>query len=324
MTKVSRHSFFFTKIFRRPEVGVVASTVIIWILFYSLSPKFLGITNIGNIFIASAAVGIMAVGIAFLLISGEFDLSVGPVFMIVPWVMLSASTTLGLPLIAGFFIAMGVACLIGLCNAMITLKLKIPSFITTLGMMMLLAGILLSVTGGYVVYYYGHSLLVDVLAGPIGNIRVSVIWMIVIGIIFSIILEFTKYGNRVYATGGDITIAKAMGVNVNRVKITNFILCSLLAGFAGCLTFARVVSITPVAAIEPTLVAMAAAVIGGCLLSGGHGSIIGTLIGAVLLTSVSSGLILAGASPYLYRGFVGGVLLLAAIINASVTRRAKG
>lgn len=311
------------RLFLRTEIGVIAGIIVTWALFYILSPKFLWASNIGNILTAAAEMGIIAVGMAFLLISGEFDLSVGSVYVIAPMVMIRFSQGFGLPLFVGFLMGLGLACIIGFCNSMITLRFELPSFIVTLAMMMLLSGIILAITGGFITEYFGRPLLFSVLTKRIGYFRVSTIWMVGIVVLFSIILDNTKYGNSVYAAGGNVVIAKKMGINVNRVKTINFILCSLLAGFAGCVGAARVYSVNPAIGFDMMFKAMAAAIIGGCLITGGRGSIAGTFLGVLLLTSVSSGLILAGASPYWYRAFVGAIILSVVIINLLVTRGIK-
>ena len=305
----------------RSEIGVIVGIIVVWTIFYILSPKFLWGANMGNIITETASLGIVAVGMAFLLISGEFDLSVASVYVIAPTFMIRLSRGLNLPLFVGFLIGLAVSCFIGFCNGLITLKFRLPSFIVSLATMMLLSGIILAVTGGFITEYFGRPVLFDVLAKRIGNFRVSTFWMLGIVIIFTIILNRTRYGNWVYATGGDVNIARKMGINSDRVKMINFINCSLLAGFAGCLSTARVFSVSPTLGFDLMFNAMAAAIIGGCLITGGRGSIIGTFLGVLLLSSLSSGLILAGASPYWYRAFVGAIILLVVIINLAVTKR---
>jgi len=311
------------KLVLRPEFGVLVGLVTIWALFYSFSPKFLWPANIGNVFTSAALMGLIAVGMALLLISGEFDISVGSVYVIAPTLMIRIAQGLGVPLLLSMFLALAVVGAIGFCNGVLTVKLRLPSFIVTLATMLLLSGLLLSVTGGFVTEYSGHPLLFTVLAKRIGSFRVSTLWTLGIVALFAVILDHTKYGNWVYATGGDVEVARKMGIRVHRVKITNFVICSVLAGFAGCLSAARVYSVRPNTGFDLMFNAMAAAIIGGCLITGGRGSIVGTFIGALLLCSVSSGLILAGASPYWYRAFVGGIILLVVIINLVLMRRLR-
>lgn len=312
------------RIFFRPEIGVITGLIVTWAVFYSLSPKFLWLANIGNVLTAAAEVGIIAVGMAFLLISGEFDLSVGSVYVIAPTLMMRISDGMGIPLFLGFLIGLSVSCVIGLFNGILTLKFKLPSFIVTLATMMLLSGIILAITGGFITEASSRSpILYTILARRMGFFRLSTVWMIGIVILFALVLDNTKYGNWVYAAGGNVTVATKLGVATVRVKLLNFMICSFLAGFAGCVGASRVYSVNPAIGFDLMLNAMAAAIIGGCLITGGRGSIIGTFLGVLLLTSVNSGLILAGASPYWYRAFVGAIILIVVVINLAVIRRIK-
>jgi simple sugar transport system permease protein len=308
----------------RPEMGVTVGLIVVWSIFYILSPKFLWAANIGSICTVAAEMGIIAVGMAFLQISGETDLSVGSVYVFVPTIMIQCAQAFHLPVFAGFLIAMVFAAFVGFVNATITLRFRLPSFIVTLSTMMLLSGLLLAITGGFISQVSDEKLWFSILARRIGDFRVSFLWMLAIVAVFHFMLSSTTYGNWVLATGGNETIARKMGINTLRVKMTNFMLSSVLAGFAGCVSAARVYSVNPSVGFDLMFDAMASGIIGGCLLSGGRGSIIGTLLGVLLLSSVNSGLILAGASPYWYRAFVGAIILVVVIINLLVISGRKG
>ena len=309
-----------TKLLKRPEVGAVASLLVIWTIFAILAPRFLSSANMGNILTAAAEMGIIAVGMALLIITGEFDISVGSVFVLTPTVMLKLVTVYDVPLFLAFLVAMAIAGCVGLFNGFLTMRFRFPSFIVTLASMLLISGIVLAITGGFVTSYATKNLMFDVLTKRIGSFRVSTLWMFAIGGVMAFILDNTRYGNSVYATGGSPDVARKLGISVRRIKMTNFILCSMLAGLAGCIGTARVFSVNPTAGFDLMFNAAAAGFIGGCLITGGRGSIIGTVLGAVLLSSLSSGLIFAGASPYWYRAFVGAIILLAVVVNFAVTR----
>jgi simple sugar transport system permease protein len=312
------------KLITRPEVGVTIGLIVVWSIFYILSPKFLWPANIGSICTVAAEMGIIAVGMAFLQISGETDLSVGSVYVFVPTIMIQSAQALHLPIFIGFLIAMAFAVLVGFVNGTITLRFKLPSFIVTLSTMMLLSGLLLAITSGFITQVSDENLWFTILSKRFGDFRISVVWMLLIVLFFHFTLNSTMYGNWVFATGGNETIARKMGINTSRVKLTNFIACSMLAGFAGCISAARVYSVNPSVGFDLMFDAMASGIIGGCLLSGGRGSIIGTLLGVLLLSSVNSGLILAGASPYWYRAFVGAIILVVVIINLIVIGGRRG
>ncbi len=312
------------KFSKRTDLGVVVGLILVWGIFYILSPKFLWLSNIGSILTQASELCVIAVGVGFLLISGEFDLSIGSVYVIAPTIMIRVTQWLGIPIVIGFLFGIAFAALIGFINGTITLKFKLPSFITTLATMMLLSGILLAVTGGFISSFLEKNLWFDILAKRFGYIRMSTAWMILIVLLFHFILNYTSYGNWVYATGGNPTVALKMGINVKKVKMTNFIICSMLAGFAGCIAAARSYSISPTVGFDLMFNAMTAAIIGGCLITGGQGSIIGTFLGVMLVSSVNSGLILAGASPYWYRAFVGVVILVVVIINLRIIGKKEG
>jgi simple sugar transport system permease protein len=221
-----------------------------------------------------------------------------------------------------FIISLGIACIIGLCNGLITLKARIPSFITTLGMMMFIRGILLAVTGGFPIPCKEQTILLDILAGRlVEDFRTSGIWFLLLTLLFAFMLNSTKYGNWVFATGGNKYVAKALGVDIEKVKLINFMLCSLLAGLAGSISLGRFRMVEPLSGSGMELETIAAAVIGGCSLTGGYGSIIGASIGALLVGMIRVGLVLAGAPAYWYQGFIGIILVIAAIINMQVVRK---
>jgi simple sugar transport system permease protein len=271
----------------------------------------------------AAQLGIMAVGISFLMISGEFDLSVGSVYCFSPMI-LAMLVKQGVPPWIAILVGLLFAALIGTSNGIITLKMGIPSFITTLGMMMLVRGIILAITGGFTITYKPQSSmdLISLLNMRFGetNFRASAVWFILLVLAFTFVLDRTRYGNWVLATGGDQGTAGALGVNWKRTKLINFILCSVLAGFSGMVNMGRFLTIEADLGDGMELEAIAAAVIGGNLLSGGYGSVLGTLIGTSLVGMVRSGLVLAGAPVFWYRAFIGIILIIAVIINLRVQR----
>jgi len=299
---------------RMNEFGVFVSLLFTITLFSLLSKEFLTLKTWGGILTISSEVGIIAVGIAFLMISGEFDLSVSSVFAVSGMTMAMLVTS-GVDATLAFIAALLVSACIGALNGFITLRFAIPSFITTLGTMMFLRGVLLAVTGGFPVKIAGEYPIFNALAGRIvSDLRVHALWFIAIASLFHIILTLTPYGNWTFATGGQADTARALGVNVTMVKFINFVLSATLAGLAGCIALARFRIVEPTAGVGLELEAIAASVIGGCSLKGGIGSIIGAAAGALMVGMIRVGLVLAGAPPYWYSGFIGVILIGAAII----------
>jgi len=312
------------RVVRFREIGALSGLIIIMIIFTILSNKFLTWANLIGVFTITSELGIIAIGVCFLMISGEFDLSVGSVFAIAPMVG-ALLGQIGVPLILAFFVGLFAAAVIGFINGILVTKSGIPSFIVTLGAMMFFRGVLLAVSGGFPITYVGDAPFLDALGGrTIGGMRSSGIWLIVTTIVFSVILNRTKFGNHVYSVGGNPGTAKAVGINVNRVKVINFVICSVMAGLAGFTMFGRFYSIDPTAGQLHELEAIASSVIGGALLTGGYGSILGAFLGAFLIGVMRSGLILAGAPAYWYQAFIGVVLVISVIMNTRIRKAVVG
>ncbi|KAF2959033.1 ABC transporter permease [Thermotoga sp. Ku-13t] len=309
---------------RIKEFGAIIGVAVFLILFSLLSNRFLTAENLFNTLTMAAELGIISIGVTMLIISGEFDLSVGSVFAVAPMIfatMINADFNPYFSLLVALLVCAG----IGVVNGIVTLKTGIPSFITTLGMMMFWRGILLAVTGGFPIILSRRVDMLQYLGGRVvGGLRHSAIWFLILAFVFWIVLEKTKFGNWVFATGGNPGAAKALGISTDRVKLTNFIFSSVLAGFAGLTTFARFKLVDPTFGQELELEAIASAVMGGTLLTGGYGSVVGACIGAFMISMVRNGLVLAGAPAYWYRAFIGVILIVAAVINARIRKKVAG
>ncbi len=313
------------RILRIREIGSLSGLLIIILVFAFLSEHFLTLANFVGIFTMTAELGIIAIGVTFLMISGEFDLSVGSVFAVAPMTGAILMNN-GVPPLFGVLAGLLVAAAIGFLNGFVLIKTKIPSFIVTLGSMMFFRGLLLAFSGGFQISYLGeNNSFLNALGGKIFfGMRASGIWFIIATVIFSLILNRTKYGNHVFAVGGNQEAAKAIGINVSKVKIINFVVCSVMAGFAGFTMFGRFNSIDPTAGLQLELEAIASAVIGGAVLTGGYGSIFGAFMGAFLIGILRSGLILAGAPSYWYKAFIGIILVASVILNTKIRKTVAG
>ncbi|HHV62721.1 MAG TPA: ABC transporter permease [Firmicutes bacterium] len=293
------------------------------LLFFLLSPRFLSLNNIAVILEALPEVGILAAGVTMLMISGEFDLSVGSVFAFCPVVMVSLAD-LGLNIWLAMFVSLALCCCIGAFNGLVTLKIKIPSFITTLGGMMLWRGIVLLITEGFPPEFPSEaSTLRAVLVGQVGLIRLSLLYFVALVFILWVVLERTRFGNWTFATGGNPATARVLGIDPRAIKFRNFVLTSFLAGLSGLIQASRLRAVLPSAGQNYELDAIAAAVIGGTQLSGGVGSVIGGAIGALLIRIIDNGLVMAGAPGYWFRVFIAIVLILAVILNTTIREKAQ-
>jgi len=306
---------------RYPEVGALVGFLAVFLGFAIFAEHFVTLGNLSGVLTIAAELGIVAIGTTFLMISGEFDLSVGSVLGVgaMSFALMAKG---GWPHLVALVLSLLLCAAIGWLNGTIVIQTRIPSFIVTLGTMMFWRGVLLAITGGFPIAYGGKSWLLFALGGRfLGGFHTSFFWFIAIATALSVVLTQTRYGNGVFATGGNPGAARAMGVNVNRIKLTNFMLASTLAGLAGIIQFSRFASVDPLRGVEWEMQAITASVIGGTLLTGGYGSVIGTVLGVLLVGMVRSGLVLAGAPAYWYRAFIGVILIIAVIINVKIRGR---
>ena len=296
-----------------PSIGIIIVFIIVVIIFSLLSSNFLTLSTwIGILNIASELATVTIV-VAFLMISGEFDLSVGAVYAMAG-MLLAYLLNQGINGVFSMLITLAFAFIIGTVNGLITTKVKIPSFIATLGMMMSLRGFLLIASGGFPIGYKGDSILPSILNGKcIGDLRISTLWLLLFLIIFTIVLDKTKYGNWVYASGGNPNISK-------KVKRINFILVAVFAAIAGGFSFGRFGMSYPTLGEGLELEAIASTVIGGCYMAGGYGSVLGAFFGALTIASLRVGLVLAGAPAYWYKAFIGIILIIGMIVNKRVMK----
>lgn len=322
---LSRHGravALLSRLLQARAFGAMAAIVVLAIIFQAMSGDFLTGSEMAGIFTVAAPLGITGAGVALLMISGEFDLSVGSMFAMTPIIMGELVTEDGWDLWAAFFVSMLLPLTFGVLHGIITTKTGIPSFITTLGSYFLLDGAAFVVTGGYPVVDTNHPLVFSLLGGAFGSSGFSapVIWMGGFTVLLALVLNFTKFGNWSFAAGGRRGVGRALGVPVARVKTVNFCICALLAGFAGCATFAQVGSAAPGSGETNNLLAIVAAVLGGTSLFGIEGSIIGTMFGAIILGVLDTGLVLVGAPGNLYEAMIGAILIVAVLLNVRLNR----
>ncbi len=310
-------------IMRRPEIGAFFALAVLFVFFSIFAEHFASVQNIAAIFTTVSEVGIVAIGITFLMISGEFDLSVGSVYALTA-IIFGICLNSHISLFLSLLIAIACGATTGFINGILTTKTRIPSFIITLGMMMWWRGVVLYLTRGdmYLRYSgnpeYLRSLNHKFAMGFISDFRTSLIWFICILLLFHVILNNTRYGNAVFAVGGSRDASTAMGINTDRIKIANFVIVGILTAVAGALSFSRFQTIDPQTGQGMELNVIAACVIGGTILTGGYGSIIGSLIGMVIIGMLSSALILLGVSAYYYQAFIGVILIVAAVLNLKI------
>ncbi len=297
---------------RRREASIIVVAIILVVYFQASNQNFLTQANIRTISQFAAATAIISAGEVMLLICGEIDLSAGMVFAFAPFIMYFTYQA-GLPIWIGIIFGLLASAVVGLFNGLVTVLLKVPSFITTLGTLFLIEGLNLTISNGFPVL----APVVGAFNQVFGNSPWSeIIWAIAIAIVMQVVLSFTKWGLHTVATGGNLLGASETGVNVNRVKIGNFMLCSVFGGFAGILEGFRITSIDPLAGgTNIMFMAVAGAVIGGTSLMGGLGTIVGAFLGVLVLSILNDGFTLLGVSAFTFDIILGAAILIAMILN---------
>jgi simple sugar transport system permease protein len=303
------------------EASIVVVAVLLVAYFQSVNENFLTNFNLQTLSQFVAASAIIACGEVMLLICGEIDLSAGMVFALAPFLMHFANVA-GLPIVPSMIVALIACGCVGLINGAITVLLRVPSFVTTLGTLYILNGFTLTISHGSPVETGGSDALADVM-GASGY--AEIIWAFGIVAVMHVILRQTRWGLHTIAVGGNFTGAAESGIHVGRIKIGNFILTSVLAGFTGIIEAFRIGSTDPLAGGTTIMfLAVAAGVIGGTPLAGGSGTIMGGLIGAIVLGVLRDGFTLQGINAYAFDMIIGGAILAAMVSNIHLGRLRRG
>ena len=314
----------------QPEAGSFGLLVLALIVFSLLSKTYLTAGNFSNLLMFTPELGMIALGMTLLMTAGEFDLSVGSVFGFSAVLMWTLINEAGMALELAFLVAMGMAVLIGLINGAMVTRLGIPSFLVTLGMLLVVRGAALYLTEGFPQRTWRvEAPLKEILVGeitiptPIGDLRIfaSVFWFILFAIILGYILMASRIGNWIQASGGNPMAATARGVRVARTKVSLFVLTAVLAAWAGITSSIRVSAANPNSGTTYELEVIAMTVIGGTVLAGGKGTIIGTVIGVFLLRVINNGIIQVGVPGLAYRIFIGGIILGMMALHSYVRRQ---
>ncbi len=297
------------------KYGMLLILIGLVVLMTMLEPNFINSNNIINIVRQMAVIGIVAIGVTMVIITGGIDLSSGSVIALTSVIVATFAQEGTYPLIVALLAAIAVGVGTGVFNGFLIAKGKIAPFIVTLGMMTAARGLALLYSGGRPIG--GLSDAFQFLGqGMILGIPVPIIIFAIVGVISYILLNKTKFGKYVYAIGGNEQAAMIAGVNVTKVKILVYTYAGLLAGLAGMILTARIASGQPTAGTMYELDAIAAAVIGGTSLTGGIGTIGGTIIGALIIGVMNNGLDLMNVSSYWQQILKGVIITVAVYIDA--------
>ena len=273
--------------------------------------SFLSFRNFLNIADQITVLGIMAVGMTFVILIGGIDLSVGSILALSMMVLGYLNVEAGYPMgvaITGALVASAIA---GAISGLLITEFRVPAFIATLAMMSIARGLANMITNGSQIIGFPTWFNLGAIIRHFGFLTITVAVMIVVFVIAILILRYRKEGRALYAIGGNPEVARLAGINVRLTTIMVYMICALLSGLAGILLAARLDSVQPSSGVAYELDAIAAVVIGGTSLSGGTGGVVGTIIGVLIIGVLRNGLNLLSVSPFLQAVIIGLVIVLA-------------
>ncbi|PZS13545.1 MAG: ribose ABC transporter permease [Pseudonocardiales bacterium] len=319
----------------KPEFGALIGAVVIFVFFSIQSDVFRSPAGVANWLDGASTVGLMAVPVAMLMIGGHFDLSAGVQIGTAGLATGIMTTYWGLNVYASLVASLLLMLAIGFVNGYLVTRTGLPSFIITLGMFLGLQGINLGVTKqvtntvqvSNLDLVPGYHLLKNILGSTVSvagkPFQIAILWWVLFTALGSWALLKTRFGNWIFATGGDPNASKNVGVPTNRTTIALFMLTSAMAWFVGNTQIVRFGTIQAQVGIGQELIFIVAAVIGGCLLTGGYGSAIGASVGALIFGMTQQGIVYANWNSDWFKLFVGAMLLLAVLANQFVRRFAE-
>ena len=309
----------------RPEIAAIIVAIALAAGLGLGGERFMTAGNLRVILAIVPELGLIALGATLLMISGEFDLSVGSVFAFGTVVPVILVAKFGVDPWVGFAVATAAAMIIGYANAFITLRFRIPSFVATLGMLFIIRSSAVVASGGFPPRWPKHMpdlVFVGYLTEG-GIVRASLLWYLGVALVLGWLLHRTNFGNWIFASGAHKQSAQDMGINTRRVKTVCFMICSTLAAWAGIIQALRTHSAFPSVGNGYELQAIAAAVIGGVALFGGAGSILGPIIGIIIIRMLDNGIVMARVDSAYFKLFIGGLTVGAVILNVMLRRRAE-
>src|SRR5580704_10971397 len=323
------------RLLARPEAGAVAGAIVIYVFFFIVAPPFRNASSFSSVLYVTSTYGLMVTPVALLMIGGEFDLSAGVAVTSSALCASLFSYEFTANMWVGVLVALALSLFIGFINGWVVVKTGIPSFLVTLGTFFMLQGLNLALTqtitngaaSPSISNIQGFDSAAKVFSSSftIGgvNIRTSIVYWIVITLIATWLLLRTRTGNWIFSVGGSAQSARAVGVPVGRMKILLFMGVGLLAWFTGMIILFQFNTIQSGQGVGNEFVYIIAAVVGGCLLTGGYGSAVGAGIGALIFGMVNQGIVYAGWDPDWFTFFVGALLLGAILLNTYIRRRAE-
>jgi ribose/xylose/arabinose/galactoside ABC-type transport system permease subunit len=311
---------FLLKITKNRDIGVIVAAIVIAVFFTIASPVFFSAYNLFNLLRQTAQLGIIAMSMTMLIVVGEIDLSVGAIYAVTGVVTGILVKTFHIDIWPAAFAGFLVALSLGAINGALISATRINSFIATLSTQMIFRGIAMVLSQGQPFSFLQSSSFFNVFARSriFGDFPVQIIWLAAWGVFSYFLLHRTTFGIKIFATGDNRVAADLSGIKTMRIKRICFILTASAAGLSALISLAFLKTVTPTQGGGLELEAIAAGVLGGTSMSGGVGSILGTFIGAFIMSEIRTGLVLMGTDAYVQDAFVGLVIALAVIINVRI------
>jgi simple sugar transport system permease protein len=333
------------KLLRRPELGALGGAMLVWIVFalWAGSKGFTGLRGTANYLQVAAELGILAVAVTLLMIGGEFDLSIGSIIGAAGMITAILSVELGWNIWAAILVSLVVSLVIGWINGFLVVRTRLPSFIITLGSLFIVRGLTIGLTRvitgrtqvGGVKEVFGYEGAAAVFASGLqipdpatggrlaAEFSISILWWILLAGLATYLLLRTRPGNWIFGIGGDQNAARNVGVPVNRMKIILFMLTAFAAWLVATIQVVSVGSADTLRGQQREFYAIIAAVIGGTLLTGGYGSALGSVLGALIVGMVQQGIIFTGVDSDWFQVFLGSMLIIAVLVNNFIRKRAS-
>jgi simple sugar transport system permease protein len=324
------------RLLTRPELGAVAGTVLVWLFFAIVAPVgFLSLRGTASYLEVASHIGILAVAVALLMIGGEFDLSVGSMIAFTGVAIAILSTEFGVPMYLGALLSLVFALVVGFINGTMVIRTRLPSFIITLASLFIIRGLTIAFTRimtgrtqvGSLDQAPGYEVMRALFGQDIAiggaNFPISILWWAVVAALATWVLLRTQIGNWIFGVGGDSNASRNVGVPVNKLKIGLFMTTAFAAWLVAAIQVTVVKSADTLRGTQQEFIAIIAVVIGGTLLTGGYGSAIGAVFGALIFGMVRQGIVYAGVDADWYQVFLGAMLIVAVLLNNYIRQTAE-
>lgn len=303
--------------------GLLIVLVVVFVILGFTAPNFLTLSNLLNIVQQAAFFGIVALAMTLVIVAGEIDISVGSLAALSSSLLGIFVVNVGLPMWLACIVVLVVALAIGSFSGWVRAQFGVPTFIVTLALYLALRGGAQWITNAFPIpidsgqfFYWG--------TGKIGGVvPVPAVYLVVVFVIIAVVAQRTVFGRSIYAVGGNARAAELSGINVRRIRIAVMAISALTAAVTGLLESAQLSSGTSTIANGMEFQAISAAIIGGAALSGGRGTVVGTLIGVIFLAVLLNGMVLLGVNPYAQQVFQGAIVLIAVLVNVLRSRRSS-